>query len=178
VVLGQHVRELVRGDAEADDERQVEEQLERCRHPMLLVRIATRHPPDAMRRYRPLWFSLSHWSRPFPATFHRMAGATKLVVGASGFLGSHVTRQLVDGGDDVRVLIRRTSSTKAIEDLNVEYHYGDIFDDAALRAAMAGCDDVFYCVVDTRAWLRAPAPLFRTGVDGLRHVRDARWTPT
>lgn len=102
-----------------------------------------------------------------------MAGPKKLVMGASGFLGSHVTRQLVERGDDVRVILRRTSSTKAIEDLDVEYHYGDIFDDAALRAAMAGCDDVFYCVVDTRAWLRDPAPLFRTNVEGLRHVLDA-----
>ena len=48
-----------------------------------------------------------------------MTGSKRLVIGASGFLGSHVTRQLVDRGDDVRVLIRRTSSTKAIEDLNV-----------------------------------------------------------
>lgn len=102
-----------------------------------------------------------------------MAGAKKLVMGASGFLGSHVTRQLVERGDDVRVILRRTSSTKAIEDLDVEYHYGDIFDDTALRAAMAGCDDVFYCVVDTRAWLRDPTPLFRTNVEGLRHVLDA-----
>jgi len=102
-----------------------------------------------------------------------MTGAKKLVIGASGFVGSHVTRQLVDRGDDVRVLIRRTSSTKAFDDLDVEYHYGDIFDDTALRAAMAGCDDVFYCVVDTRAWLRDPTPLFRTNVEGLRHVLDA-----
>ena len=102
-----------------------------------------------------------------------MAGAKKLVMGASGFVGSHVTRQLVERGDDVRVILRRTSSTKAIEDLDVEYHYGDIFDDAAVRAAMAGCDDVFYCVVDTRAWLRDPTPLFRTNVEGLRHVLDA-----
>jgi nucleoside-diphosphate-sugar epimerase len=89
-----------------------------------------------------------------------MAGAKKFVIGASGFLCSHVTGQLVDRGDDVRVLIRPTSSTKAIEELNVEYHYGDIFDDAAVRTAMAGCDDVFYCVVDTRAWLRDPRRCF------------------
>ena len=105
-----------------------------------------------------------------------MAGATKLVMGASGFLGSHVTRQLVERGDDVRVILRRTSSTKAIEDLietgDIECHYGDIFDDDAVRSAMAGCDDVYYCVVDTRAWLRDPAPLFRTNVDGLRNVLD------
>jgi dihydroflavonol-4-reductase len=97
----------------------------------------------------------------------------KLVIGASGFLGSHVTRQLVEGGQDVRVMLRRTSSTKGIDDLDVERCYGDIFDDAALRDAMAGCDVVFYCVVDARIWLRDPAPLFRTNVEGLRHVLDA-----
>ena len=97
----------------------------------------------------------------------------KLVIGASGFLGSHVTRQLVAQGDDVRVMMRRTSSTKGIDDLDVERCYGDIFDDTALRAAMTGCDVVYYCVVDARMWLRDPAPLFRTNVEGLRHVLDA-----
>jgi dihydroflavonol-4-reductase len=95
-----------------------------------------------------------------------------LVMGASGFLGSHVVRQLVARGDDVRVLLRESSSTKGIDDLTVERHYGDIFDEAAVREAMADRDVVFYCVVDTRAWLRDPAPLFRTNVDGLRHVLD------
>lgn len=97
----------------------------------------------------------------------------KLVIGASGFLGSHVTRQLVEAGEDVRVMLRKTSSTKGIDDLKVERQYGDIFDDAALRAAMDGCDVVYYCVVDARMWLRDPAPLFRTNVQGLRHVLDA-----
>ncbi len=102
-----------------------------------------------------------------------MTEPKKLVIGASGFLGSHVVRQLVEGGDDVRVMVRTTSSTVGIDDLEVERCYGDIFDDDALRAAMAGCDVVYYCVVDARMWLRDPAPLFRTNVDGLRHVLDA-----
>ncbi|HEY7051709.1 MAG TPA: NAD-dependent epimerase/dehydratase family protein [Mycobacterium sp.] len=100
----------------------------------------------------------------------------KLVIGASGFVGSHVTRQLAQRGDDVRVMVRKTSSTDAISDLDVEYCYGDIFDDQALREAINGCDVVFYCVVDTRAWLRDPAPLFKTNVEGLRHVLDAAVT--
>lgn len=95
------------------------------------------------------------------------------MIGASGFLGSHVTRQLVAAGADVRVMLRRTSSTKGIDDLPVERCYGDVFDDPALREAMTGCDVVYYCVVDARMWLRDPAPLFRTNVDGLRHVLDA-----
>ncbi|KUI37121.1 NAD-dependent epimerase/dehydratase family protein [Mycobacterium sp. GA-2829] len=96
----------------------------------------------------------------------------KLVIGASGFLGSHVTRQLVDRGDDVRVLLRRTSSTRGIDGLPVERHYGGVFDDAAVRAAVADCDVVYYCVVDARAWLTDPTPLWRTNVEGLQRVLD------
>lgn len=70
-------------------------------------------------------------------------------------------------------MVRKTSSTRGFDDLEVERCYGDVFDDAALRDAMAGCDVVYYCVVDARMWLRDPAPLFRTNVDGLRHVLDA-----
>jgi nucleoside-diphosphate-sugar epimerase len=102
-----------------------------------------------------------------------MTRPRKLVIGASGFLGSHVTRRLVTDGHDVRVMLRETSSTRGIDDLDVERCYGDVFDDAALAAAMAGCEDVYYCVVDARMWLRDPAPLYRTNVEGLRHVLDA-----
>lgn len=101
-----------------------------------------------------------------------MAG-TKLVIGASGFLGSHVVKQLVAGGEnDVRVLIRTTSSTLGIDGLPVDIRYGDIFDTEALRSAMSDCDIVYYCVVDARSWLRDPAPIWRTNVDGLRNVLD------
>lgn len=98
--------------------------------------------------------------------------APKLVIGASGFLGSHVVQQLVARGEQVRVLLRPTSSTRAIDGLPVQRHYGDIFDREALRTAMAGCDVVHYCVVDARPWLRDPSPMWRTNVTGLRHVLD------
>ena len=97
----------------------------------------------------------------------------QLVLGAGGFLGAHVTRQLVDRGADVRVLIRPTSDTRGIEDLPVQRCHGDILDADAVRAAMRGCDTVYHCAVDTRAWLTDPSPLYRTNVDGLRRVLDA-----
>ena len=95
-----------------------------------------------------------------------------LVMGASGFVGSHVTRQLADRGDDVRVYLRKSSSTVAIDDLDVQRCYGDLYDEEALRGAMSDRDVVFYCVVDTRFHVRDPAPLFETNVNCLRRVLD------
>ncbi len=101
-----------------------------------------------------------------------MTARPKLVIGANGFLGSHVTRQLVTDGADVRAMVRPNANTHAIDDLALTRFHGDVFDTATLREAMDGCDDVYYCVVETRAWLRDPSPLFRTNVEGLRNVLD------
>jgi dihydroflavonol-4-reductase len=98
--------------------------------------------------------------------------SAKLVIGANGFLGSHVTRQLVGDGHDVRVTVRDGANTIGIDDLEVTRFVGDIWDDDILRDAMDGVDDVYYCVVDTRGWLRDPAPLFRTNVEGTRNVLE------
>jgi dihydroflavonol-4-reductase len=97
---------------------------------------------------------------------------TALVIGANGYLGSHVTRQLVGDGHDVRVMVRGGANTIGIDDLPVTRFIGDIWANDTLREAMAGVDDVYYCVVDTRGWLRDPAPLFHTNVDGTRNVLE------
>ncbi|WP_284224131.1 NAD-dependent epimerase/dehydratase family protein [Mycobacterium antarcticum] len=97
---------------------------------------------------------------------------TALVIGGNGYLGSHVTRQLVADGQDVRVMVRAGANTVGIDDLDVTRFIGDIWDDAVLREAMTGCDVVYYCVVDTRGWLKDPAPLFRTNVEGTRNVLE------
>jgi dihydroflavonol-4-reductase len=98
--------------------------------------------------------------------------STKLVIGANGFLGSHVTRQLVAAGHEVRAIVRPNAITTGIDDLPVTRYHGDIWDNDTLREAMAGVDDVYYCVVDTRGWLRDPAPLFHTNVEGTRNVLE------
>lgn len=106
------------------------------------------------------------------AAVRRRRVSPKLVIGANGYLGSHIVRQLVDAGDEVRIMVRANATTVGIDDLPVTRFIGDIFDDEVLREAMTGCDDVYYCVVDTRGWLTDPAPLYRTNVEGTRNVLD------
>lgn len=102
---------------------------------------------------------------------------TSLVIGANGYLGSHVTRQLVTAGENVRVMVREGATTIGIDDLDVTRIVGDIWNDDVLREAMTGVDVVYYCVVDTRGWLRDPAPLFRTNVEGTRNVLEIAVEP-
>jgi dihydroflavonol-4-reductase len=102
---------------------------------------------------------------------------TALVIGANGYLGSHVTRQLVEAGEDVRVMVRPGANTIGIDDLDVTRFLGDIWDNDVLREAMTSADVIYYCVVDTRGWLRDPAPLFRTNVEGTRNVLDVAVEP-
>lgn len=67
-----------------------------------------------------------------------------LVTGATGFLGSHITRKLVERGDKVRILLRKTSNTINIDGLDVERAYGDVTDIKSVREAMDGCDTIYH----------------------------------
>jgi dihydroflavonol-4-reductase len=95
-----------------------------------------------------------------------------LVLGASGFLGSHVVKALVASGRPVRILTRTSSNTAMTDHLDLDRQTGDVFDRDTLRKAMTGCSSVFYCIVDTRAWLRDPAPLYQINVEGSRRVME------
>ena len=97
---------------------------------------------------------------------------TSLVIGASGFLGSTLTRRLVASGEKVRILVRATSDTRATDDLDVERRVGELNHADVVAEAMSGCTDVYHCVVDTRAWLLDPAPLYATNVELLRSVLE------
>ena len=110
------------------------------------------------------------------APVRRQQVSAKLVIGANGFLGSHVTRQLVANGHEVRAMVRPNANTIGIDELSLTRFSGDIWDNDTLRDAMHGVDDVYYCVVDTRGWLRDPAPLFRTNVDGTHNVLEVAKT--
>jgi dihydroflavonol-4-reductase len=95
---------------------------------------------------------------------------TTLVTGATGFVGSHVARQLVNAGYPVRILTRKHSNLLALEDLPVERVEGDLRDAASLERAMQGVRRVFHVAADYRLWARDPREIYATNVEGTRSV--------
>ncbi len=67
-----------------------------------------------------------------------------LVTGATGFLGSHIVRKLAGRGEKVRILLRRSSKTVNIDDMDVEKVYGDVTDMESVRKAIDGCDTLYH----------------------------------
>jgi dihydroflavonol-4-reductase len=95
-----------------------------------------------------------------------------VVLGANGFLGSHVVRALVASGREVRAMVRKGSDCRSLAGVSVPMLHGDVLDPPSLARAVEGCSTVFHCVVDTRAWLR-DADFHRVNVEGLRNAMDA-----
>lgn len=93
-----------------------------------------------------------------------------LVTGASGFLGWHVARVLIERGYHVRGLARRPGS---IRDPEIEEISGDLRDPESLGRAVAGCELVFHVAADYRLWVKNPAEMFRSNVDGTRNLLKA-----
>jgi dihydroflavonol-4-reductase len=98
---------------------------------------------------------------------------TTLVTGAAGFLGSHVARQLVARGETVRVLVRASSSNRAISDLSLEYVTGDLRDEASLGRAMAGVKRVYHVAADYRLWAKRSQDIYDSNVGGTKNLLEA-----
>jgi dihydroflavonol-4-reductase len=98
--------------------------------------------------------------------------ATVLVTGATGFIGSHLTRALLARGDDVRAVVRSGSPPGPLESLPVRIVTADVTDRRSMRRVMRGADRVFHVAGTTR--LRMPADeLFRLNAGGTRIVLEA-----
>src|SRR6202161_984527 len=98
---------------------------------------------------------------------------TTLVTGATGFVGSHVARQLVAAGEAVRVLVRASSNLAVLDGLQVEPVEGDLRDGASLDCAMQGVQCVYHVAADYRLWTPKPAEIYESNVEGTRRLLAA-----
>jgi dihydroflavonol-4-reductase len=94
-----------------------------------------------------------------------------LVTGATGFIGSRVSRLLVERGDEVSVTVRPTSELSVLGDLDLRTVVADVCDRRAVRRAMRGVDRVFHVAGTTNLRLdRAQA--FAVNLEGTRIVLE------
>lgn len=96
-----------------------------------------------------------------------------LVIGATGFVGSHVTRALLAAGHDVTGFKRSTSSLELLRGIELPWHEGDLQDADSLRCAVAGKEAVFFCAGSLSLWAHARERLYATNVLGARNVARA-----
>jgi dihydroflavonol-4-reductase len=100
-----------------------------------------------------------------------------LVTGATGFVGAHLARALLDRGTAVRCLVRPAGAAARRVDLlaglAVEMAPGDLREPAALRDAVAGCDVVYHCAADYRLYAPDPRDMYAANVTGTENLLAA-----
>src|SRR5271155_3821436 len=89
-----------------------------------------------------------------------------LVTGATGKVGSRLTKRLAQRGDQVRALVRDPRRAADLREDRIELAEGDLLDEASLAAAVRGIDAVVHCAAFFRAQavarlLDAPSPAHR-----------------
>jgi dihydroflavonol-4-reductase len=104
---------------------------------------------------------------------NRLEVKSVLVTGASGFLGWHLAKQLLEKGESVRALVRPASQVRDLA--AVEVVRGDLRDRDSLDHAASGCHTVFHVAADYRLWARRPQDLYESNVEGTRNLLAAAW---
>jgi len=95
------------------------------------------------------------------------------VTGATGFIGSHVVRLLLQKGKRVRVLVRNSSRRNNIEGLGCEVVVGDLRDLISLLRCIQGCRKVYHIAADYRLWTKNPQDIYDNNVGGTRNLLSA-----
>jgi 2-alkyl-3-oxoalkanoate reductase len=96
-----------------------------------------------------------------------------LLTGASGFLGSHIADRLAREDVALRLMLRRTSSLRFLEDVASKYERveGDLRNASSMAAALANVDCVIACGGLT--WARTEAEYRAVNVEGTRQLVEA-----
>ncbi len=96
-----------------------------------------------------------------------------LVTGATGFIGSAVTRALLGAGWLVTALVEPGADAGGLDGFEVERVEGDVRSAADLRRAISGCTSVFHVAALYRFWARDPQLFYDVNVEGTRQVLAA-----
>jgi dihydroflavonol-4-reductase len=95
------------------------------------------------------------------------------ITGAAGFIGSAITRRLLDRGAVVTALIEPGGDTRNLDGLEVERRTVDVRDRHAVVDALDGQRFVFHTAALYSFWSRDPSVFSQVNVEGTRNVLEA-----
>lgn len=95
-----------------------------------------------------------------------------LAIGGSGFIGSHLVKELISRGDKVRVYDLQ-SFPPDVGIAPTEEMCGNILDFQSLCSAMEGCETVFHLAANPQLWDRHPEVFDRVNRQGTENVIHA-----
>ncbi len=101
------------------------------------------------------------------------AGDRVAVTGAAGFIGSAITRRLLDRGASVVALAEPQGDRRNLRGLEVELQAVDVRDAQSVRRALAGCRFVFHAAALYGFWAKDPTIFYDVNVEGTRNVLAA-----
>ncbi|MBX7144643.1 MAG: NAD-dependent epimerase/dehydratase family protein [Oligoflexia bacterium] len=108
-----------------------------------------------------------------------LAGEKALVTGATGFVGGHLARRLLQEGAKVTILVRPNSPALAgkavaeLKSLGAEVALGDVSDREAVFSAIKGQAYIFHCAALYREARFSDDLYFKVNLEGTKNVLDA-----
>jgi len=94
-----------------------------------------------------------------------------LLTGSTGFIGQRLAKRIVERGDTLTALVRRTSKRGVLEKLGVRFAMGDILTGEGLTEAVKGVDCVIHLAGITKA--RDEEGYFQGNAEGTRRLVKA-----
>jgi nucleoside-diphosphate-sugar epimerase len=95
------------------------------------------------------------------------------VTGATGFIGTILSNELVKRRHTVHALSRETSNRKGLTHDHIRIVTGDIMNRDSLKRGMEGCTYVYHLAAYAKNWAQDPSIFFKQNVDGMRNVLEA-----
>jgi farnesol dehydrogenase len=92
------------------------------------------------------------------------------ITGATGFIGSNLTKRLIEEGNTVHALIRNPAKSKKINFENVIFKNGDLLNSDSLYQGMKGCEEVYHLAAFARPWAKQWDTYYKINVQGTLNV--------
>jgi len=92
--------------------------------------------------------------------------ARVFVTGGTGVIGRALVTRLLERGDEVVGLARSPEAERELSAVGVEVRRGEVYDEAALAAGMAGCAVAYNLAGVNSLCVDDPVPMRRANVDG------------